>query len=71
MVRYIRSCLIKILYFLFLGKLVKIVNGAYRGYDVVLEFIEEKKFCCSVFIYFVSIIDYNIIKLVVKYIDVE
>lgn len=56
---------------MFLGKLVKIVNGVYRGYDVVLEFIEEKKFCCSVFIYFVSIIDYNIIKWVVKYIDVE
>lgn len=54
-VRYIYSCLIKLLYFLFLGKLVKIVNGAYRGYDVVLEFIEEKKFCCIVFIYFVSI----------------
>ncbi|XP_052676740.1 DNA/RNA-binding protein KIN17-like [Crassostrea angulata] len=33
------------------GKLVKIVNGAYRGYDAVLESIEEKKFCCTVSIH--------------------
>lgn len=33
------------------GKLVKIVNGAYRGYDAVLESIDEKKFCCTVSIH--------------------
>ena len=36
------------------GKLVKIVNGAYRGHDAVLEEINEKKFCCTVSIASVS-----------------
>ncbi|OWF36588.1 DNA/RNA-binding protein KIN17-like [Mizuhopecten yessoensis] len=30
------------------GKTVIIVNGAYRGYEAVLESIKEKKFCCTV-----------------------
>lgn len=71
MVRYTCRCSTKSLYFLFSGKLVKIVNGAYRGYDAVLESIEEKKFCCSVSIHSVSITDYNTIKWAVKYTDVE
>ncbi|XP_069141286.1 DNA/RNA-binding protein KIN17-like [Argopecten irradians] len=31
-----------------IGKTVVIVNGAYRGYEAVLESINEKKFCCNV-----------------------
>ena len=30
------------------GKSVKIVNGAYRGEEAILEAIDEKHFCCSV-----------------------
>ncbi|XP_048743844.2 DNA/RNA-binding protein KIN17-like [Ostrea edulis] len=33
------------------GKLVKIVNGAYRGHNAVLDSIDEKKFCCTVSIH--------------------
>ena len=32
----------------FPGKLVKIVNGAYRGQIAVLESMEEKSFSCTV-----------------------
>jgi len=31
-----------------LGKTVKIVNGAYRGEEAILDALDEKHFCCSV-----------------------
>ena len=33
---------------------MKIVNGAYRGEEAVLESMDEKHFCCSVSIKHVS-----------------
>jgi len=36
------------------GKILQIVNGAYRGETAILESIDEKKFSCTVFLSAVS-----------------